>query len=126
MAESYHIRLDKEYHVFSAAHFITFGDNICERLHGHNYHVEVTVKREGGQEGHGWGGKFEKVVDDNFINVVDHKNLNEDIEGLKGKNPTVENITSFAWEQLKGRFDGAELESITIWETDRAYCTYKG
>jgi 6-pyruvoyltetrahydropterin/6-carboxytetrahydropterin synthase len=28
----------KAEHVFSAAHFITFGDK-CERLHGHNYHV---------------------------------------------------------------------------------------
>lgn len=43
MAESFHIRLDKEYHVFSAAHFITFGDNICERLHGHNYRVAVEL-----------------------------------------------------------------------------------
>ena len=29
--------------VFSAAHFITIGDNICERLHGHNYRVAAEV-----------------------------------------------------------------------------------
>ncbi len=29
--------------VFSAAHFITFNGNVCERLHGHNYRVEVHV-----------------------------------------------------------------------------------
>ncbi|MBC8356026.1 MAG: 6-pyruvoyl tetrahydropterin synthase family protein [Planctomycetes bacterium] len=29
--------------VFSAAHFITFNGDDCERLHGHNYHVEVHV-----------------------------------------------------------------------------------
>ena len=40
---SYRVRLDKEHHVFSAAHFITFGGNICERLHGHNYRVAVEV-----------------------------------------------------------------------------------
>jgi 6-pyruvoyltetrahydropterin/6-carboxytetrahydropterin synthase len=39
----YRVRLDKEHHVFSAAHFITFGGNICERLHGHNYRVAVEV-----------------------------------------------------------------------------------
>jgi 6-pyruvoyltetrahydropterin/6-carboxytetrahydropterin synthase len=38
MAESYHVRIDKAEHVFSAAHFITFGP-ACERLHGHNYRV---------------------------------------------------------------------------------------
>jgi 6-pyruvoyltetrahydropterin/6-carboxytetrahydropterin synthase len=43
MPEHYAVRLDKEYHVFSAAHFITFGGNICERLHGHNYRVAVEV-----------------------------------------------------------------------------------
>jgi 6-pyruvoyltetrahydropterin/6-carboxytetrahydropterin synthase len=43
MPEKYSIRLDKEYHVFSAAHFITFNGNICERLHGHNYRVAVEI-----------------------------------------------------------------------------------
>jgi 6-pyruvoyltetrahydropterin/6-carboxytetrahydropterin synthase len=41
MAETYRVRLAKECHVFSAAHFITFNGNICERLHGHNYAVRV-------------------------------------------------------------------------------------
>ena len=41
--ESYFVRLTKDYLVFSAAHFITFAGNICERLHGHNYRVEAEV-----------------------------------------------------------------------------------
>lgn len=40
----YHVRLQKEDHVFSAAHFITFAGNVCERLHGHNYGVAVEVE----------------------------------------------------------------------------------
>ncbi len=43
MTERYSIRLAKECHVFSAAHFITFAGNICERLHGHNYGVAVEI-----------------------------------------------------------------------------------
>lgn len=43
MAESYRVRVTKDYLVFSAAHFITFNKNICERLHGHNYRVEAEV-----------------------------------------------------------------------------------
>jgi len=46
MSTHYHIRLDKEHHVFSAAHFITFAGNICERLHGHNYRVSCEVHGE--------------------------------------------------------------------------------
>ncbi len=40
---SYRVVLQKEQLTFSAAHFITFGDNICERLHGHNYVVRCEV-----------------------------------------------------------------------------------
>lgn len=41
--DRFRVRLNKETLVFSAAHFITFGDNLCERLHGHNYRVFVEV-----------------------------------------------------------------------------------
>ncbi len=43
MPESYHIRIAKERLVFSAAHFITFNGDVCERLHGHNYHVTAEI-----------------------------------------------------------------------------------
>jgi 6-pyruvoyltetrahydropterin/6-carboxytetrahydropterin synthase len=42
VTDRYHVRIAKAEHVFSAAHFITFGDR-CERLHGHNYHVAAEV-----------------------------------------------------------------------------------
>lgn len=41
--ESYCVRITKDYLVFSAGHFITFGDGVCERLHGHNYRVAAEV-----------------------------------------------------------------------------------
>ncbi|HUY32481.1 MAG TPA: 6-pyruvoyl tetrahydropterin synthase family protein [Pirellulales bacterium] len=44
MSETYHVRLAKHDMVFSAAHFITFNGNICERLHGHNYRVAAEVR----------------------------------------------------------------------------------
>jgi 6-pyruvoyltetrahydropterin/6-carboxytetrahydropterin synthase len=44
MPDSYCVRLTKDFLVFSAAHFITFNGNICERLHGHNYRVAAEVQ----------------------------------------------------------------------------------
>jgi 6-pyruvoyltetrahydropterin/6-carboxytetrahydropterin synthase len=41
MPENYRVRVMKDHLVFSAAHFITFNGNICERLHGHNWRVAV-------------------------------------------------------------------------------------
>jgi 6-pyruvoyltetrahydropterin/6-carboxytetrahydropterin synthase len=43
VTEQYHVRIAKEELVFSAAHFITFAGNVCERLHGHNYGLAVEV-----------------------------------------------------------------------------------
>jgi 6-pyruvoyltetrahydropterin/6-carboxytetrahydropterin synthase len=43
VSEQYHVRIAKEALVFSAAHFITFAGNVCERLHGHNYKVAAEV-----------------------------------------------------------------------------------
>ena len=43
MSESYAICVTKEHLIFSAAHFITFNGNICERIHGHNYRVSCDV-----------------------------------------------------------------------------------
>jgi len=43
MTEQYCVRLEKDYLVFSAGHFITFDGDVCERLHGHNYRVAAEV-----------------------------------------------------------------------------------
>ncbi len=43
MQELYRVRVTKDHLVFSAAHFITFNGNICERLHGHNWRTAVEV-----------------------------------------------------------------------------------
>ena len=40
-ADRFRVRVTKDHLVFSAAHFITFNGNICERLHGHNWRVAV-------------------------------------------------------------------------------------
>lgn len=41
--EQYRVRVTKDHLVFSAAHFITFNGNVCERLHGHNWRTAVEV-----------------------------------------------------------------------------------
>lgn len=43
MNESYYVDIEKEEFTFSAAHFITFNGNVCERLHGHNYGVRCKI-----------------------------------------------------------------------------------
>ena len=42
--ERYCVRVANDSLVFSAAHFITYGQDTCERLHGHNYRVAAEVQ----------------------------------------------------------------------------------
>jgi 6-pyruvoyltetrahydropterin/6-carboxytetrahydropterin synthase len=92
--------------------------------HGHNYIVEVTIKKTSAGKKI-IAGDYERIVDENFINIVDHKNLNVDVEFFKKANPTVENIAEFAFKQLQNKFKPCKLDSITVWENDRTCCTYR-
>ena len=42
MMANYKVAVQKDYLVFAAAHFITYGGK-CEKLHGHNYRVRVEL-----------------------------------------------------------------------------------
>ena len=109
----------------SERNFEVFGKCAHPTGHGHNYIVEVTICTT--SDGDGFEvGRFQQTVDRELISLVDHKNLNADLDAFQETIPTVENLATFAWERLVGRFDPAQLHSVTIWESDRTYCTYQG
>ncbi len=105
--------------------FALFGKCANPTGHGHNYVIEVTVKAP--PQGDDFCiGDFEKIVDDEFIKLLDHKNLNIDVPGLSKVNPTVENIASFAWDSFVDKFGPAKLHCVTVWETEKTSCSYYG
>ena len=111
---------------FSEEHNLeVFGKCANPTGHGHNYIVEVTLQMPASRNDFRIG-DFEKIVDNEFIKLVDHKNLNADVDQFGKTNPTVENIASFAWNQLVGKFGEVRLHRVTVWETDRTYCSYEG
>lgn len=103
--------------------FEVFGKCANPTGHGHNYVVEVTIKVPEGEDGFRTG-DFERTVDDELIKILDHKNLNIDVGKFGKTNPTIENIASFAWGKLVGKFGKAGLHCVTVWETDKTYCSY--
>lgn len=105
--------------------FEVFGKCANPTGHGHNYIVEVTVKKPIDNDSF-YIGEFERIVNDELIKVVDHKNLNTDVAEFSKTNPTVENIVAFAWKKLAGKFGKAQLHCVTVWETDKTYCSYYG
>jgi 6-pyruvoyltetrahydropterin/6-carboxytetrahydropterin synthase len=105
--------------------FEVFGRCANVSGHGHNYVVEVTVKRPVSDGQFAIGG-FERIVDDQLIKGLDHKNLNLDVAEFSKTNPTVENIAIFAFNALTGKFAQAELHCVTVWENDRTCSSYYG
>jgi 6-pyruvoyltetrahydropterin/6-carboxytetrahydropterin synthase len=86
VSDQYSIRLHKERFVFSAAHFITYNGDVCEPLHGHNYHVTAEI--------HGPLDENHYVIDfiavrtalQQIVNVLDHRML------LPSGHPTIQVI----------------------------------
>ncbi len=103
----------------------TFGKCANRTGHGHNYIVEVTIKKGLAPTPAVGVGSFENIVNKEFIRLVDHKNLNTDVEYFKKVNPTVENIAEVAFNTLAEKFKPLELDCITVWENDRTFCSYR-
>lgn len=96
--------------------------------HGHNYVMEITVSGLPDPET-GYVidlKKMKRIINENIVDLVDHKHLNLDVPFLKGIIPTVENIAVSFWNILDGKFDNAKLTSIRIWETENNVTEYKG
>lgn len=74
-SERYRVHLTKDHLVFSAAHFITFNGNVCERLHGHNWRVAVEV--EGPLDENGYVFDFIALRDktQQIVAELDHRML---------------------------------------------------
>jgi 6-pyruvoyltetrahydropterin/6-carboxytetrahydropterin synthase len=122
---------------FSAAHRLhnpalsdeenrrTYGKCNNPNWHGHNYEVQVTLR---GNEKTLLLGvpAIEKIVHDSAIEKLDHRNLNTEVAEFSELIPTVENIAMVIFRMLKSRFTGAgaELASVTVWETPKTWCEY--
>lgn len=99
-----------------------FGKCASPAGHGHNYVLAVTVVPP--LKKTGWMERFQVAIQENFLGIVDHKNLNRDVRVFFTLNPTVENIAQFAWKKLQKKLTPCKLVDITVWENDRTYCRY--
>jgi 6-pyruvoyltetrahydropterin/6-carboxytetrahydropterin synthase len=96
--------------------------------HGHNYYVEVTVAGVPSVEtGYVIDLKLlKRIVNETFVEKVDHKNLNLDVPFLSGIIPTAENIAMAAWNQIFPHIKNGTLHSIKLFETENNFVEYKG
>lgn len=104
---------------FDAAHNLPRYVGKCERLHGHNYRLRVTVKAPLDA----WSGlcfdfhDIKKTVNERVVKVLDHRYLNEFMP-----NPSAEHLAVWAWDRLTD----LPLHEIQVWETPTSFVTYNG
>lgn len=111
---------------FSAAHLLRHYEGKCEKLHGHNWKVEVTVSAAKlDEKGLALDFKKLKEIADNFVEKFDHANLN-DVAEFKDKNPTTENIARIIFDGLENTINGESLrvKRVSVGETDGNWACY--
>ena len=106
-----------------------FGKCANENWHGHNYELLVTVK---GQPDPGTGFVFDvkklsNILKEHVIEKVDHRNLNVDVEFMKGKMCSTENLAIAIWQELQAVLPpDVKLHCVKLYETPRIYVEYFG
>ncbi len=117
---------------FCAAHWLRDYEGACERLHGHNYRVEVTVSgHELGPSGMLVDFRELKGALSQVLGRLDHRCLNDDIDDFaEGQlNPTAENVARWAYERLGEALEEAGdgrlgIVHVRVWESDKTAATY--
>jgi 6-pyruvoyltetrahydropterin/6-carboxytetrahydropterin synthase len=114
---------------FSSGHYLRNYKGKCEKPHGHNYRVRVTLSGEElDHAGLLLDFKDLKEVLRPVVNYLDHQMMNE-LEPFTTLNPSAENIAKYFYDQtsqhLKGITNGrVRVKEITIWETDTTTARY--
>lgn len=134
-----HVLLSHHYE-FSAAHRLhvpefseaqnrqTFGKCNNPAGHGHNYRVQVVARCPVDAHGRTLDvADLDAAVDRHVIELLDHKHLNVDVPQFADRNPSVEHIVQVIWDMLADRLPGgATLDELSVWETGKTVCTYRG
>ena len=140
------IRITKQF-TFEMAHALSDYDGLCKNIHGHSYHLDVTVKGAPKQDTNSPKqgmlidfGDLKNIVHQEIISVYDHALLLQEsdnqslISELKKHydkivivafQPTTENLLiHFAADLRKKLPAGIELFSLRLRETDRSFAEW--
>lgn len=98
------------------------------RWHGHNYVLEVTVKGPLDPET-GFVielGELRALLEERIVSKCDHRNLNEEVDFLRGLLPTTENLVIAFWNEIAPHLPTGQLHAVRLYETERNYAEFFG
>lgn len=106
-----------------------FGVCANENWHGHNFDLFITIKGEVNPDtGFVMNAKdLGRIINEFIIEKLDHKNLNLEVDFLKDKLCSVENIALGIWnEMVKHLPEGVHMHCVRLHETPKIYVEYFG
>lgn len=109
---------------FSAAHRLVEYPGACERIHGHNWKVKVTVCAEQVDE----NGMVMDLVQlkkhiDECVAQFDHRVIN-DVPPFDRLNPTSENLAKYLYDNIAKRLN-VPVQSVQVAEVDEYAVVYQ-
>jgi len=110
---------------FAAAHRLREYEGNCERLHGHNWKVDIYVRAHQ-LDALGMVLDFREVkrLVREITDELDHHFLN-DLAMFETVNPTTENIAAAIYEALAAKLpDGVAVSKVTAWESGHCGASY--
>jgi len=111
---------------FSSAHRLRQYEGECERLHGHNWNVQISVaSQELNELGMVMDFKELKEKTRSLIAKFDHQYLNE-VPPFTEINPTTENMARHLFNELTRviAHEHVKVNKVTVWESPNCYATY--
>ena len=107
-----------------------FGKCANANWHGHNYNLFVTVKGNVNAEtGFIVNLKhLSTIIRTKVTDKIDHKNLNLDVDFMKGKLASTETLAVEIWKQIEAPINtlGCQLHCVKIQETENNHVEYFG
>jgi 6-pyruvoyltetrahydropterin/6-carboxytetrahydropterin synthase len=106
-----------------------FGKCANENWHGHNFELFVTIK---GQPDPDTGfiydaKKLGEIIQEKVVGKLDHRNLNVDVDFMKGKLCSIENLVVGIWNELEPNLPSSiRLHCLKLVETSKIYVEYYG
>ena len=114
---------------FAAGHYLRDYKGKCEKPHGHNYKIRVTLAgKDLDQAGLLLDFKDLREVMRHTIERLDHQMIN-DVEPFTVLNPSAENLAKYFYDEASGKLNRVtsgrvKVKNVTVYETDVTTASY--
>ena len=70
--------------------------------------------------------EIEAIVRTEVLDRFDGKDLNTEVEAMRGRVPTAEHIAAVIWDRLEPKLAPRRLVEVTVGETESNIAVYRG